>query len=111
MTIPSFPRLARCRHCGGPFRPRLIGKKPKQTVTQHCSWTCSQATNRQQWTGKPLVAAIAGRVKKYQAIWTAKLEAQFGVLTDREVELMRRAELRGYRKGYQAAYAPLRRRA
>lgn len=51
-----------------------------------------------------MVNASRARSANMAARYAAKLRAEFGPLSDREVELMKRAEKRGYDRGYQSAY-------
>ena len=107
MRTTPWP-VKRCKSCTRPFsaRPRTV--KGRAVWPAHCSWACAQETVRKNTRGKPLAAALAARYTKSLARWKAQLTSDFGVLSDREVELMRREYQRGYNQGYAKAYAPLR---
>lgn len=103
--------IVRCEVCTRPFSQRPYRKDGDMHFPKHCSWDCAQVTVRRNAKGKPITAACAARSLKMAARYGAMLRALFGDLTDREVELMRRAERRGYARGYQAAYTGKKRAA
>lgn len=104
MRTGPYP-IVRCKNpaCRRPFssHPRR-DRRGVVKWTQHCSWACSQATVKARQQGKPMTAAMAALSVLREQKRKQRLEDLFGTLTDREVELMRRAGVRAYHQGYAA---------
>jgi hypothetical protein len=87
----------RCPQCTDLFTP----KDPDQVC---CGSACSHARQKETQRGCRLTAAIAGKKRKRRARLQGQLRQQFGVLTERDVELYRVGYDEGYTRGYNAAY-------
>lgn len=98
------PRL--CTWCHEPFTPvhpsRRFCPKPARCAYQWLS---------QQRKGIAPHAAIAKRRQQKGQAAAAALSERFGTLTDRELEIYGVGQRDGYDDGYQACYAPMRRKA
>lgn len=107
MRYEPYP-VKRCVVCAMPFNSRPNTRRNGDVVWSiHCSWDCAMVTVHRKAKGRPMAKALAARSAKMAARYAAKLRAEFGVLSDREVALMKRAEKRGYDRGYQIAYCAL----
>jgi hypothetical protein len=90
----------RCPQCEDLFTPK--DQHGRNQVC--CGSKCSHAWQHKTQRGRRLTAAIAGKKRKRRERLQGRLRQQFGVLTEREVELYRVGYDEGYTRGYNAAY-------
>lgn len=88
--------LQPCRTCGHDFRPARV-------VQKYCHPRCFYLTLRSSQKGAVMAAATKRLHELTKARSRAKIAAEFGALSDREVALIKMALSRGYQRGYHRA--------
>ncbi len=93
----------RCVQCGAWFTP---SRNPR-----FCRSSCSRRWHGEQRRGQPPTAAIAALRKKAATEMRAKLSAQFGPLSVREIEIAKWIHGVAYQRGYNKAVAASQRKS
>lgn len=85
-----------CQTCGHDFPPSRIGQK-------YCKPGCFHLTLRSSQKGQIMAAATKRLHELTKERSRAKIAAEFGTLSDREIALIKMALSRGYMRGYHRA--------